>query len=147
MIGTAENSSNASIDPTGIGGVRVETVDLDTFLKGEPRIDAVKMDIEGAEGLALQGMVELLRRHRPFVFTEFSPRALESVSGTGGEAFARQLVGLGYELRILKRGRAGISGPSSAEQIVQYWRAMGTHHLDLLALPRECQEGSLNWPR
>lgn len=43
----------------------VPTVALDDFCRDLPRVDFLKMDIEGAELQALQGSVAVLRKHRP----------------------------------------------------------------------------------
>ena len=73
---------------------QVHSVTLDTLVKDEPRVDIVRMDIEGSEGLALQGMQSLLRTHRPILLTELSPRALTITSGIAPEDFLNRLRGL-----------------------------------------------------
>lgn len=47
------------------GTVIIETVTLDKFfaMEGWPSVDLIKMDIEGAEKYALEGMIELSRRN------------------------------------------------------------------------------------
>jgi hypothetical protein len=47
--------------------VRVETITLDDFVKrnGLPKVDFLKMDIEGAEFAALNGAANTIRLHRP----------------------------------------------------------------------------------
>lgn len=60
----------------------VETISLDDFVFAQRHAppDLVKIDIEGAEGLALMGMARLLREIRPFLFIELhGPDASESV--------------------------------------------------------------------
>lgn len=54
----------------------ITAVPLDLVLEGEPRIDFIKMDIEGYEFFALQGMQKLLVEHLPKILVEFSPFAL-----------------------------------------------------------------------
>ena len=51
----------------------VKTTDLDTFCvrSGISRVGLIKMDIEGAEMLALRGMSRILRAHRPVLILEF----------------------------------------------------------------------------
>jgi FkbM family methyltransferase len=71
------------------GSVKVRTNSIDTALKsGElPAPDVIKMDIEGAEMLALQGMRELLTSsHAPrLVFVEIHPSFLEKFGSSAGE--------------------------------------------------------------
>ncbi|GHU03872.1 hypothetical protein FACS1894205_1140 [Alphaproteobacteria bacterium] len=44
-----------------------QVIDLDSFVKEQnlPRVDVVKMDIEGSEGPALRGMAQVLREWKP----------------------------------------------------------------------------------
>jgi hypothetical protein len=54
----------------------VQTVVLDEILAGLDRLDLVKMDIEGHEPAALQGLSRLIHRHHPTLVIEFNPRCL-----------------------------------------------------------------------
>lgn len=47
---------------------------------GVDRLDAIKIDVEGHEPLALAGLAETIQRDRPFVLFEYDPRR----QGTGG---------------------------------------------------------------
>ena len=62
--------------------VSVDAVVLDQFLAQGPAIDFIKMDIEGFELFALQGMSHLLEKHSPTIFVEFSPSALAEAGVT-----------------------------------------------------------------
>lgn len=75
--------------------VPLRTARMDTLIRdGEPPPAVIKMDVEGAEWLALQGGRELLARHRPFLFVEVHHIRV---------MFHLQpfLAALGYELRLL----------------------------------------------
>ena len=67
-------------------GQLVEMRELDAML-GEARVDCIKMDIEGAEGLALIGAGEILRVNRPVIMCEINPTALRAVSGMNVDEF------------------------------------------------------------
>jgi len=51
-------------------GWHVDGRPLDNVLKDEPRIDVIKLDVEGADLHALRGMRELITKHRPVMFIE-----------------------------------------------------------------------------
>ena len=48
----------------------VETITLDSYFKKKCNIDLVKIDVEGAEILVLEGMSRILQKKRPIVFVE-----------------------------------------------------------------------------
>lgn len=82
--------------------VEVDCVRLDDYFgdesKGMPRIDFIKMDIEGAEGKALAGMGALLAANpEATIMTEYLPSVLENM-GTKAIDFLNTLTGLGYTL-------------------------------------------------
>lgn len=73
------NTSSAEWNILGIdvdghpGAPRLEVpaISLDAFIGANQPVNFVKMDIEGAEHLALRGMVRILAQQRPVLFTEF----------------------------------------------------------------------------
>ncbi len=63
-------------DPTGRPRTEelvVDCVTLDSLSDRLQRVDLVKIDVEGAETLVVEGMQELVRRHRPTILMEWSP--------------------------------------------------------------------------
>jgi hypothetical protein len=76
----AENDEEAVIVPA---------VTLDFLLQNEPRIDIIKMDIEGSEAKAWQGMQQVIKKHHPIILMEFFPALLEKNSGTKQISFSR----------------------------------------------------------
>ena len=58
-------------------GCFVQSVALDDILGDLPRLDFVKLDIEGYEPVALRGLRRLVESHRPVLLAEFNPRCLE----------------------------------------------------------------------
>jgi FkbM family methyltransferase len=70
--------------------IKVKTTLLDVFFRerGWPRIDLIKMDIEGAEAKALRGMRELARRNPQVkLILEFNPITMEAAGVTPEEFF------------------------------------------------------------
>ena len=113
----------------------IEVVPLDQFLAGIDRIDLIKIDIEGAEPLAWQGMETLLARHRPIVLTEYFPDLIRITSQTDPGNYLQMMQHTGYRLYLVGRKGALSTAPLSTEEIVQIHRESGKTHLDLLALP------------
>jgi FkbM family methyltransferase len=79
--------------------VNVDVVRLDDyFLGGQESVDFIKMDIQGAEGLALYGMQSLLARSRAVtLLTEFWMAGLES-SGVGALKYLLELKKFGFQI-------------------------------------------------
>ena len=79
-------------------------VALDDFLALDERpLTFVKIDIEGAEFYALQGMRGLLEAHRPVVLIEMQPFFLKGF-GIAESALVELIDQLGYDLYLYDRG-------------------------------------------
>jgi len=80
--------------------IEIETVSLDEFFEGrENEIDVIKMDVEGAEMLALLGMDQLLRANRKIkMFVEFFPLLIKKM-GNSPEEFILKLL-KDYQFKI-----------------------------------------------
>jgi FkbM family methyltransferase len=79
--------------------IEVETTSIDdfVFMEGKPKPDLLKIDIEGGEGLALQGMKRLIDEHKPiFIIELHGEEAAKSVWDT--------LKAAGYLVRKLQKG-------------------------------------------
>jgi len=78
--------------------VTVEAICIDDYFKNYTgKIDFIKMDIQGAEGIAFQGMLNLLKKSDVKLIVEFFPNGLKA-AGTDPEECLKLLVGLGFEL-------------------------------------------------
>jgi FkbM family methyltransferase len=81
----------------GGDGIAVEVTSLDEFVRagGLPGLDVVKLDIEGAELLAVDGMQQLLRgERRPVVLCEVHPPITP-------QEFIAKIGTFGYRARVL----------------------------------------------
>jgi FkbM family methyltransferase len=105
-------------------------VTLDGTLGGQS-VDAIKMDVEGAEGLVLDGAEAVLAR-RPTLFAELAPASLCAVSGTTAVAFLDRLARLGYRLAAIPRDGAEPVFDSPAALLARLERS-GAGFADLLA--------------
>lgn len=74
---------------------KVETLDR---VVGDMRPDAMKVDIEGAEGLFLQGAQQTIAAHKPTLLMEINRDMLAVLSKTTPGAIFRQLTERGYNI-------------------------------------------------
>ena len=65
-----------------------------------PKIDFIKMDIEGAEMKALRGMVETLVKDKPTIVMEYHPPSIIE-SGANPKEIYNFLIRLGYEISLV----------------------------------------------
>jgi FkbM family methyltransferase len=110
--------------------VAAQTLDtiLDSF--GVTRVDVVKVDIEGAEPLALRGAAKMIARDRPILISEFYPLALDSSPWGSAQGYLAMLRELGYRLSVI-----GQHGDHEDANILALARRPGADHVDLLARP------------
>ena len=113
-----------------------QSVRLDDVLANLDRLDVVKIDIEAHEPQALRGMAGLIERHRPIIFTEFHPWALQRMSPFPPENYLNQIQSLGYSMTILARD-GSVAVDCSPDEIMSRWRAQDDAkvHFDLRATP------------
>ncbi len=86
----------------GRESVAVETTSLDDFFKDKSHfIHVIKMDIQGAEMAALEGMADTIKRHHDLtLITEFWPDGMKAF-GFSPTEFLSTLIGHGFHLYIL----------------------------------------------
>lgn len=111
----------------------VPSVKLDDVL-GSRKVDLVKIDIEGAEYLAIKGMSDCIRRHRPKIISEFSPNAMPGLSGVTGAGYLAFLRSFGYSLSVIGR-QYGDRRDMTDEQILSAQSSSGSGHVDIFAFP------------
>jgi len=75
----------------------VPTVELDDILADLTRLDLVKMDIEGAELKAIEGMADLLRAFSPDIIMEINADCLRGVSNLSVAGMVEQMEFHGYK--------------------------------------------------
>jgi len=106
--------------------LQVPAVSLDDFLEkeGRPRIDLVKIDVEGAEPLVLRGMSRLLERsERLTLIVEFAPACIRD-GDASPMAFLDDLRKWGFRIRVLRGKDATI--PLSREEFASFAQQVET---------------------
>lgn len=87
---------------SGVAGIEVETHTLADLADIYGRIDVLKMDIEGAEYMVLDGAAEALKDCR-LIVAEYCEAQLQRVSGRAGAEFLDLLDSLGFDLSDIDR--------------------------------------------
>ena len=107
--------------------VVVETTTLDAFLAAEEwrRVHLMKMDIEGAEKAALEGMWELAKRNLTLkLIMEFAPHPQAAAGVTPEELFER-LLALGFrKFRVIEGGLQPLSIPQDIPRLLRMARTV-----------------------
>ena len=102
-----QSSLSRSWDMPNVNTVEVETLTIDDAIDGRA-VDVIKMDIEGGEPAALQGMMATLRANPGIrMFVEFEPPALEA-AGRSPEAFLDSLRSLFADVSLIDESRGEV---------------------------------------
>lgn len=114
--------------------VPIEAITLDGYFASEPiSFGFVKMDIQGAEGLALEGMSQCLERSkRVTMLTEFWPTGLEG-SGYGARQFVERLRAIGFSIYDV-RDPAGFSEQATSDLLLEKYALKSWGHTNLLCI-------------
>ncbi|MBO0715171.1 MAG: FkbM family methyltransferase [Acidimicrobiales bacterium] len=127
-------TSSFSGDPGELtNGELVPARPIDELLRAQSKVDAIKIDVEGAEGRVLAGAERTLARDQPALFLELSPPALEVTSACTGEELLGRLQGLGYRFEVLSPGDERSQRLASVTEVLEQFEAAGGDHLDVLA--------------
>ena len=106
----------------GRPSLEIETVALDRFFKPlDKKIHFIKMDIQGAEALALEGMKGLVGKNKRIkLVTEFSPASLK-LAGSRPESYLKSLKLLGFSLFEISEKKKSIQPVKPAQLLKRPW--------------------------
>ncbi|MFY9487722.1 MAG: FkbM family methyltransferase, partial [Solirubrobacterales bacterium] len=132
---SADNTGDHRLGDSAGGreGVSVETVTIDGYFGGDyPRVDVIKMDIQGSEPRALTGMRSLLDANDEIIFfTELSP---EHLGPDGVADYVSAIADAGFSLRELDEDSGAVE-PADASQLVERLRTAGPgQHTNLVCV-------------
>jgi len=115
--------------------IEVETVSLDEFFadEGWPKVDLVKIDVEGAEVEVLEGMRELTRRSKDLkLIVEFNPKNQIRACGSHTKLF-ETMVALGLKrFYAIRHGLKEIALPDDVKELIRMAEATPTKCVNLL---------------
>lgn len=113
----ASNRGRGAIVLEGCTGESVEMVSLDEFVESEgiQQVQAMKIDVEGAEMHVLRGAARVLSEHRPTFLIEVNRPCLARF-GASVDELSRLIRSFEYELwRVTRRGRVPFRGLEAEE--------------------------------
>ena len=85
--------------------ITVPLVALDDYRRKVPRVDVIKMDVQGAESDVIRGASGMLRKYKPRLVLELWPYGLRNL-GADTDLVIGQLEALGYRVfRLSAKGR------------------------------------------
>jgi len=85
--------------------IEVEALKIDDYFKNNEIIDFIKIDIQGYDYFAIQGMRETLKRsHKVIIFGEFWPYGLNN-AGINPYDYLALLKELGFRIQFLEPGK------------------------------------------
>lgn len=140
LLDAGAGSSNGRVERLGASGagagagdMLVRAVALDDHLRDLHALHVVKIDIEGAELMALEGLDRTVSRLRPPIVFEYTPRLLEAAGATSS-AILDWLGARGYTLTVLHPDSR--REPAADLAAVEFIRERAAaDHLDILASP------------
>lgn len=105
----------------GRRSVTIRTAILDSFI-GKKKVDLIKMDIQGAEALALAGMKRTIRSSKGLkLFTEFSPESLKK-AGSDPKRYLAALTALGFKLSEISEKDGKLIPVTPAQLLKRDWK-------------------------
>jgi FkbM family methyltransferase len=142
-MGGLSNSHLEEAGAVGAYGKLAQSVVLDDLLGDLPRLDCVKIDIEGHEPAATAGFWKNLTKHRPALIVEWNPRTLRR-AGEDIRAYGAKLLEIHPTLRVTS-AFGDNHAVTSADELVAFWEQRdaeivaagklppGALHFDLIA--------------
>jgi len=113
--------------------VEVQVERLDDFVEREgiERVDAIKIDVEGAELKVIRGADKTIRRDKPILMVEIQAATLQAVETTPEELF-ETIVSYGYDAFVIRHGKA-----IPTDKVVEPWcYPSGACYDNYLFIPR-----------
>ena len=123
-----EFAGGAYYSPLGVSDIReiqvnVECLTLDKYLHDHsdiiPRVNLIKIDVEGAEEDVLVGAFDTIKKYSPDLIIEFNPAASLKFYGKDMRGVYDKIVCLGYEVNMIIRSGGALLPIKAYEELVQ----------------------------
>lgn len=106
---------------------------LDNYLEREHRVDLIKIDIEGYELPALDGLSETISRHKPTILCEYNPLCFQAL-GYNPADVARYYFDLASNVEVIDHGpqRTTVASPG---ELLALWDSRNEESRRIGTLP------------
>jgi FkbM family methyltransferase len=92
-------------DTPNILSFDVEATTIDAVAQKLPKVDFIRMDIEGSERFALNGGWETIRKYKPNMLIEIHPDLMRKIFHTDPQTIYDDFIELGYDIYHLNNGK------------------------------------------
>lgn len=133
---TLGSFAHDDVVPASVERVPLETLDTVVARLGLPRIDVIKIDVEGGETNVIAGARGVLTSMRPLLMMEVSDSALRAQGSSEASLLDMLRREFGYEILVF----AAKSG------LVELWEGSGPLSANIIAVPHERVGGVLAAP-
>jgi FkbM family methyltransferase len=86
-----------------------------------PRVDVIKIDVEGAEPIVFRGAGATIERDHPVIIFEFSCEMTERVGGVAGRDHLKMFESYGYELWLIERPTGTLVAVGDIDEFLDTW--------------------------
>lgn len=80
--------------------ITVQTERLDAVIPPETKIDFIKIDVEGAEGLVIAGALDTIRRNKPYIVLEHGEASSLMLGTSSDEIYEMLVIQCGLEISL-----------------------------------------------
>ena len=114
--GFLNHDERDSLDPsvTIVPTMRFDDLDI-------PRVDVVKIDVEGAEPIVFRGATATIERDHPVIVFEFSCEMTERVSGVSPRDHLKMFESYGYTLSMIERPTGSLVPIDVVDRLLEDW--------------------------
>ena len=128
--------------PGSAAPTKVRALKIDTLLRDQ-RLDLVKIDVEGHEPSVLAGMQRVLTESRPIILSEFAPGTIEHISKSSPLDYLDSIASHQYVFAAIHQDGGVTAIGNNPEDVLSLSAKEGGHHIDLMLLPEEKAQKTL----